>query len=374
MIRLLKATTISKKYLTYFYLHHPDAGEWSYDELKRIFEYDAFAEVGFWKMNLEKIGGYEVGEYYIDHEMIQKKWARERHVDFGHEWLYTILEEQIAEFKPDIIFEDDASYFNPSFRKRLKNRFPFIRHFIAWDGYIKSDIGRFEGCDLVLTCVEVIRQNYLTRGFNCEVLPFGFEPKILDRVNGNAEYQNTFVGNIIPDIHQYRLDALFQVQQRTGLDVWISNFSRKFSDIKKRANYLRQAGVRNWHKIQALERINHGEAYGLKMYEILHGSKITLNIHGDGVTQAGNMRLIEASGSGACLVTDYKDNIRDYFIPDEEIIVFSNVHEALEKITYLMDHEKFRLQIAHAGQQKVFLNFSFARRVADFDQFVHKVL
>lgn len=353
---------------------HTNVCSLNYEDHKSIFEYDSYAEVGFWKLNLEKLGGYEVSESYIDYEILQKKWALENNSPFTREWLKEILEHQIEAFKPDVIYEDDAAYLNPIWRKALKKKFPFIKRFIAWDGYIKSDVSRFEGCDLILTCVEIIRQKYLNRQFKCEVLPFGFEPAILDRMSRAGSYQTTFVGNIIPEIHSYRLRTLYNIYKSSDIEVWISNFSDRASDWKRRLNYYRQARISDWNKIYAFERRNRGEAFGLRMYNIFHDSFVTLNIHGDGVKEAGNMRLIEACGSGACLLTDYKPNISDYFIPDEEIVVFKSEAEAAEKILALSNDEGLRNAIAQKGQEKVLKHFSFLIRASRFQEFLQAVL
>lgn len=374
MIRILKASTISRKYLSYFHTAHPEVWPLDYERHKAVLEYDSYAEVGFWKRYLERSGDYEVMECYIDYEALQQKWAGEQRVAVTSHWLREILAAQIAAFAPDVIFEDDAAHLDPAWRSAIRARFPFIRRFVAWDGYIRSDISRFEGCDLVLTCVEGIRQRYLGRGFRCEILPFGFEPEILQRIPDLKDHQATFVGNIIPEIHTYRLRTLSAIKERLDLDVWISNFSRKLGDWKRRANYYRQAAPGDWAKIHALEKVNHGEAFGLQMYGIFHHSGVTLNIHGDGVAQAGNMRLIETCGSGACLVTDDKPNIRDYLTPDEEIVVFSSIPEAIDKIRNLSKDTALRDSIARKGQQKVLSQFSFADRVARFEAFLQMIL
>lgn len=374
MIRILKASTISRKYLRYFHQRNPDVGSLDYERHKAAFEYDCYAEVGFWKRHLEQSGDYEVMECYIDYEPLQRKWAREQNIPETSQWLRDILTAQIAAFAPDVIFEDDAAHLDPPWRSAIRARFPYIRRFVAWDGYIRSDISRFEGCDLVLTCVEGIRQRYLGRGLRCELLPFGFEPEILERLPDLKNRQTTFVGNIIPQIHTYRLRTLSAIKRTLDMDVWISNFSDRLRDWKQRANYYRQASPGDWGHIHALEKVNHGEAFGLNMYGIFHHSGVTLNIHGDGVAQAGNMRLIETCGSGACLVTDDKPNIRDYFIPDEEIVVFTSIPEAIDKIRNLSRDTSLRDAIAQRGQQKVLTHFSFADRVARFEAYLQAIL
>ncbi len=50
------------------------------------------------------------------------------------------------------------------------------------------------------------------------------------------------------------------------------------------------------------------------MYQVLRRSRITLNSHIDlAGREAGNMRLFEATGVGAFLLTDFKDNLHTLF-------------------------------------------------------------
>ena len=42
------------------------------------------------------------------------------------------------------------------------------------------------------------------------------------------------------------------------------------------------------------------------------------------------MRLYEATGVGTLLVTDYKDNLHEMFIPGKEVVVYRDADEAVE--------------------------------------------
>ncbi len=44
-----------------------------------------------------------------------------------------------------------------------------------------------------------------------------------------------------------------------------------------------------------------------------------------------NMRLFEATGSGVFLLTEYHDNLREYFEPGKEVETFGDRRELVEK-------------------------------------------
>lgn len=367
MSRILKVTSNSPKYLEYFNQQYPHIKDLSFMEHRRTLEWDAYAENGFWTLNMAKFPGFQFQEHYLDNRGLQEKWAMEHGVRWKKNWISGILEEQIAEFEPSLIYEDEVFLFTPEYRKKLKLKFPFIKHFIGWDGYIKSDISRFLGCDLMFTCIPGIKEKYRIKGMNCYLLPFGFEPSILDRLNpGKPRMDISFVGNIIPNIHSQRLRILFLLSRSFEIHYWISNFSNHISHLKRRANYYLQSNLTDWAKIQYLERINQGNAYGLKMYSIFRDSKITLNIHGDQVSDAGNLRLIETTGTGTCLVTDHKHNLSQYFEEGKEVITFHSPEEVVARITDLLTNDSMRKEIAGSGQRKVFKEFSFSDRVNRF--------
>jgi spore maturation protein CgeB len=113
----------------------------------------------------------------------------------------------------------------------------------------------------------------------------------------------------------------------------------------------------------------------MRYFEILARSKVALNCHIDcAENDAGNMRLYEATGMGACLVTDWKHNLKDLFEPDVELVPYHSVDECIEKVQYLLAHDGERQTIAAAGQRRVLRDHTCAQRVLQFDQLVQGLL
>ena len=68
-----------------------------------------------------------------------------------------------------------------------------------------------------------------------------------------------------------------------------------------------------------------GEAWASDMYQLMAKSQITLNRHIDiAGPYANNMRLYEATGMKACLMTDSKINLASLFEPDHEVVTYSS--------------------------------------------------
>jgi spore maturation protein CgeB len=109
-----------------------------------------------------------------------------------------------------------------------------------------------------------------------------------------------------------------------------------------------------------------GSAWGSDMYGVLGRSKITVNEHIDLAEDcANNMRLFEATGMGTLLVTDWKPNIGDMFVPGEEVVCYRNPEECLRLVRYYLDHEDERARIAAAGQRRTLRDHGFGQRAAE---------
>jgi spore maturation protein CgeB len=107
------------------------------------------------------------------------------------------------------------------------------------------------------------------------------------------------------------------------------------------------------------------------MYQVLRRSRITLNSHIDlAGREAGNMRLFEATGVGAFLLTDFKDNLHTLFAPDREVAVWRSINDCLSAIDHHLADDKGRAGIAHAGQAKTMAQHTYRHRASEILSFV----
>ena len=78
---------------------------------------------------------------------------------------------------------------------------------------------------------------------------------------------------------------------------------------------------------------HHDDTWGLEMYRKLAESKITLNCHEEiAGNYASNMRLYKATGMGACLITDWKENLPNIFEPDLEIVIYRSLDKLVSSV------------------------------------------
>jgi hypothetical protein len=114
-----------------------------------------------------------------------------------------------------------------------------------------------------------------------------------------------------------------------------------------------------------------GEVWGTEMYEVLRRSRVNLNSHIDlAGKEAGNMRLFEATGVGAFLLTDFKDNLNTLFAPEREVASWRGIDDCLTAIGRYIADEGARTEIARAGQARTLAQHTYSHRIQEILGFV----
>ena len=106
----------------------------------------------------------------------------------------------------------------------------------------------------------------------------------------------------------------------------------------------------------------HDGIYGIEMVKLFNFSKIILNFHANR-SCGPNMRVFEATGSGAFLLTDSAEDLGDFFEVDKEVVIFDDAKELLSLVNYYLHSEEERESIANAGYIKCHTNHTFEKRL-----------
>jgi spore maturation protein CgeB len=167
------------------------------------------------------------------------------------------------------------------------------------------------------------------------------------------KYDVTFVGGICRN-HKRGFELLNKLADNIKIDVW---------------GY----GKESLDKNSNLYKCHHGAVWGRQMYQVLQQSKITINRHIDAAENyANNMRLYEATGCGAMLITDGKDNINELFNVGHEVEVYDEVNDLIKKIKYYQDHPKRVNKIAKAGQRRTIKDHNYQKRMTELVDIIDK--
>jgi spore maturation protein CgeB len=262
-----------------------------------------------------------------------------------------ILLAQIEEFRPDLVLNQDLFHVDSRLMRRIKGiGSPIL---VGQVGIEPSRGGDWSVYDLMISQLPTTVKFFRALGVRAEVNHLAFEPDILDALPAApaADVEVSFVGSISID-HRQRIALLEAVAQRYDLKLW-----------GNRPQALPASSP--------LHRCFQGEVWGADMYQVLRRSRITLNSHIDlAGREAGNMRLFEATGVGAFLLTDFKDNLDTLFAPDREVAVWRSVDQCLQRIGHYLRDDEGRAAIARAGQARTIAQHTYRHRAAEILGFV----
>lgn len=343
----------------------PDAEDYQ-TLLQRLLEL-RFGTADFYSRNLNALG-HETRDIIFNCEPLQHMWAKENGVALGRvatwlprrltnvpflrrysrdtEMLLAIAFRQIRSFRPDVLYLQDLNLFSRDILQQLRD-----------EGVIRLAVGQIacplpeweflDGLDLILTSFPHYVSRLRARGIAAEYFRIGFDPIVLEAVGFPIrDHACTFVGGVSP-AHLRRVELLEQLAR--SVDITFYGY-----------------GVDSIDRNSPICPLHRGDAWGLDMYRTLARSRITINVHIDTAeNNANNMRLYEATGCGAMLLTDMKDNLHELFKVGKEIVTYESVNDAIDKIRYYSTHPDEVAAIAHAGQVRTLTDHTYARRMAE---------
>jgi spore maturation protein CgeB len=408
MVRLLKIGIYPPAYLEMFYSGQTGLSAEPYVVQHSRLIGDFFGTSDFWTRNLRELG-YEAIDIVANCRPLQNSWAREQAVPFEADWLFRVSTAQIQAFGPDVLIIADYQVFDAQAIRQIRSDCPSVRLVLGWCGAPFHNDSVFNEWDIVLSCVPDLVSQFRKDGHLSYHVNHAFERRVLDNLtDAQSTVDFSFIGNVVkaPRFHEEREKILLQLIERTPLQIWSDikpggapqlnpPLTRKLAYSATRfaprigvparivPAVLRRLGGEDWllceddsqHVDPRLAGRAHPPVFGREMFQKLRDSKVTLNTHIDiSRDSASNMRLFEATGVGACLLTDWKGNIAQLFEPDTEVLTYRNVDECVEKLHYLLEHDDQRRSIAASGQRRVLRDHTFAHRAMQIDEVIREAL
>jgi len=382
-MRLLKIGVYYPTYLEQFYARRPGLAAADYAAQHTALIEDCFGSSDFWTGELSRLG-YETCDLIINAAPLQRAWAAERGLEFDEgDWLFRIAEAQVRDFRPEVLIVADYSTVTPPFLRRLRDVCPSLRLVLGWCGAPYNDGSVFGEWDVVLSCVPELVAHFREAGHRSRHVNHAFEPRVLEKLGELDCLPATdfvFVGSLVKSerFHLGREKLLARLVEETGLQLWSEVGPPPPpppSGLRRAARLLLGGAARSQPPQSAVDaRIAHRARpalFGLDMFRQLRAGRVALNTHIDISTHsASNMRLFEATGVGACLLTDWKANLHELFEPDAEVVAYREADECVEKVKYLLGHESRRREIAASGQRRTLRDHTFASRAVLIDDII----
>jgi spore maturation protein CgeB len=390
-MRILVINADYPRFLAWLYRRQPGLENTPYATQMAARNASLFGVADFYSKNFAALG-HPAAEIHVNNPWLQSAWAREhgmtleppeptrvaeRHALPG--WLQRavtplkpmlrplarriglsprldaqtekVLLAQIEDFQPDLVLNQDVFHVDTSFMRRIKGiGNPIL---VGQVGIEPSRGEDWTVYDLLISQLPTTVKAFRTRGVRSEISHLAFEPAILDVLPEAPalDVDVSFVGSVSMD-HRQRIALLEAIAKRYDLKLW-GNLPQSLPSSSP------------------LRRCFQGETWGADMYQVLRRSRITLNSHIDlAGREAGNMRLFEATGVGAFLLTDFKDNLGTLFAPDREVAVWRSIDECVKVIDHHLGDDRSRAEIAHAGHARTMAEHTYRHRTAEMLSFI----
>lgn len=364
-MRIAIVDTYYPRFLKAHYRAHPGLRSSSSDEQRQSLLDACFGTSDYYSRHLNALG-CEALDLIVNCVPLQKSWSRENNVPMStmamrvpHRtfrlpvvgpWLSSLpglLEVAVAQvraFKPDVLYCQDLSFFPGEVLKELKRDVRLVVGQIACPLPPESFL---RGYDLILTSFPHFVDRLRALGVGSEYFRIAFDERVLELLGPvKRDIGSSFVGGI---------------SRHHGKALPLLEYLANSTDIR-----FFGYGARSLPRSSPIRKRHGGEVWGLDMYRALARSRVTLNRHIDVAENfANNMRLYEATGVGAMLVTDHKDNLGDLFEIGREVVAYSSWEEAAEQIRYYTEHPAEAEAIARAGQARTLSEHTYSKRMEE---------
>lgn len=92
--------------------------------------------------------------------------------------------------------------------------------------------------------------------------------------------------------------------------------------------------------------------YVTEMPKVFACSKINLNPSLRIIQTGISQRAFDIMGAGGFLLSNYQEELAEYFVRDEDMVIYEGIEDAIEKTSFYLEHDDIREKIALSGRTK----------------------
>ena len=355
-----------------------DIDNLSYEEANRKINEGCYFESDFVHQHFQKDLGLETMLIYYNCKQILDKWDTDQDKE-----PFSVLLRQIKQFQPNVILISCLYAFSKEqlqcIREILNGHVVFsCYYFTLITEHAKKVLPEY---DIVFT-----GSNYWAKALgeyngNVQVVRHAFESSVLEKIQKQEALNRVgFIGSIMIDrsIHTNRIDLLASLYKHHIPFGFYGKIYGSMTSPRSFASHFLHDPLKMKDRIVTTKRLEQSykpSCFGLEYYSVLERYAINLNVHAEVAgTGAGNMRMFEVTGVGACLVTDYREENSLLFEDNHEIVVYRNAKEAASKIRYLFDHPQEMKRIAQNGQKRTLKEYNYKNKAIAMDTYFQELL
>lgn len=398
--RFVKIASYYDAFFAQYYARYPEQAGQPYAAQHRHLMEQGFAWADHMAQALESLG--VVAREIVENALpLQQAWASEHGLDDLPP--LDLLVAQIRQAGAEVVFVQDPLRFPRGWLSHLRSEVPSLRVVAGWlcAPYDDQALEILRELDFVMTCTPGFLEQFRSQGLRAFHAYHAFAPRMLkqlDEMPSNAHCDLVFVGSLFAGqaFHDDRATVLDHLIAH-DVNVQIYGHISEPPPVKNllkagllslmqampwqdrlRASVPLAARVLRWRDSVSTARFSpalksrvNPPVFGKEMLRLLKDSQIAFNSHiGVAGRYAGNVRLFEATGVGACLLTDWKENLGDIFCEDREIVTYRSAEECVEKVRWLIAHPVQCGQIAAAGQARTLRDHTFERLAGQLDSHI----
>jgi len=265
------------------------------------------------------------------------------------------LKELVSNFKPDIILVIRGNSFSGKTLKSIKSRYPSIKTVGWWVKDPRKDDEMLEDSKLYDYYLCMHDYGYTSKD-NIKHLPVlgvykNLYMRVQDRTESNLTKQICFVGG-----YSSRREVFIRELEGFQLEMYGPGW-------KKGKRVLNS---------NLMAMCKGSSIWGKQLVDLYNSSEIVLNIStwdSDGLG-GQNLRLFDVPACGAFLLTDYSEEISEYYRLGVEIETFKTPDELRDKVDYYLKHPVEREHIAKLGYERVLKLPNYETRMKEMIKYI----
>jgi spore maturation protein CgeB len=167
------------------------------------------------------------------------------------------------------------------------------------------------------------------------------------------------------DSDLYRSELSDQTHIKTNIcfvGAWDDKREKYLNQIKDLG--LKIYGWPQWEKT-SLAQFYQGPLKPKDFISLYKQSKICINLNTEPPVNGVNLRTFEILAAGGFELTDYRKDIEDLFVIDQEITIFKSPEDLRSKVEYFLAHEEERRNIIDKGRTRILREHTLDHRLRE---------
>ncbi len=237
-------------------------------------------------------------------------------------------------------YRADISFVGQLYQSDMDKILPLFNEYGA--GYVSALINtqlNIYGANIIW---ELVNDKIIQRICNPEV-----KQALLEKINDGYLYD-------VEELNDYALSMFLSRAVTNKERVLLLTLLAKYFSVK-----LYTGDRLEIPNVKVMERVDYVSAMPL----VFKCSKINLNITIRNIRSGIPQRVIDILGCRALALTNYQEDLLEYFEDGQDILIYSSPEEALDKCRYYLSHEKEAERIRQNGYKIVKDQFSYEHQL-----------